>query len=497
MRFSCLLQSRIINKEYNGNGCLALQKKKPIVEGLERFQKQQNISFHVPGHKHGELSNLPQAFKNVMRYDVTELSGLDDLHHPEEMILEAENLLADTYGAMKSFFLVNGSTVGNLAMIYATCKKGDIMIVQRNAHKSIFHAIELVGVKPVYISPLWDEHTLTATNVSYHHLREAIERYPEAKAVVLTYPTYYGMASTEIKQQIEFCHEKRIPVLVDEAHGAHFGACTLFQPSALTFGADVVVQSAHKTLPAMTMASFMHINSELVDIDKINHYLRMLQSSSPSYLLLASLDDARYYVQTYMESDGAYIIEKKNQWIESLRAIGSLEVIEVDDPLKLLLRVAGYSGFQLQEALEAKQVYAELADAHQVLLVLPMLKQGHIYPFADIRIRIKEAVTALLNIEKTKLPVATENTYNFNAITEPAYSFDTIMETDKEWLPYMRAMGRIAASMITPYPPGIPLLVPGEKITVAKLSQLEELLVTGATFQGNHRLEEKMIEVMK
>lgn len=474
-----------------------MQKKRPIVEGLERFRQQQNISFHVPGHKHGELSHLPQPFKDVMRYDVTELSGLDDLHQPEEMILEAENLLADTYGAMKSFFLVGGSTIGNLAMIYATCKKGDKIIVQRNAHKSIFHALELVGAKPVFVSPLWDERTLTATHVSYKDLKDAVDSYPEARAVVLTYPTYYGMASKEMQQQIAYCHDKGIPVLVDEAHGAHFSACTLFQPSALTFGADIVVQSAHKTLPAMTMASFMHVNSDLIDVDKINHYLRMLQSSSPSYLLLASLDDARYYIQTYMESDGAYIIEKRDQWIEALQAIGSLEVIEVDDPIKLLLRVNGYSGFQLQEALEAKHVYAELADANQVLFVLPLLKQGHNYPFAEIRVRIKDAITLLVSTPKAEIITASQTAYNFVAITEPAYTFDEIEKAEKEWLPYMRTIGRISANMIIPYPPGIPLLVPGEKITVAKLSQLEELLACGATFQGNHRLEEKMIEIIK
>ncbi len=432
-----------------------------------------------------------------MRYDVTELSGLDDLHYPEEMILEAEHLLADTYGAMKSFFLVGGTTVGNLAMIYATCQKGDIIIVQRNAHKSIFHAIELVGAKPIFVSPIWDERTLTATHVTFQDLKEAVENYSEAKAVVLTYPTYYGVTSSEIQQQIAYCHEKGIPVLVDEAHGAHFHACSLFQPSALSLGADVVVHSAHKTLPAMTMASFMHVRSELIEADKIHHYLRMLQSSSPSYVLLASLDDARYYVQTYMESDGAYIIEKRNQWVEALRSIGSLEVIEVDDPLKLLLRVKGYSGFQLQKALEAEHVYGELADRNQVLFILPLLKQGHTYPFAEIRVRIKEAVTLLLETAKTDSSQASQAAYKFVQITEPIYTFNEIASLNKEWLPYMRTMGRISASMIIPYPPGIPLLVPGERITVAKLSQLEELLAAGATFQGNHRLTEKMIQVIK
>ncbi|WP_264990284.1 aminotransferase class I/II-fold pyridoxal phosphate-dependent enzyme [Lysinibacillus piscis] len=473
-----------------------MQRKKPIVEGLERFRQQQNVSFHVPGHKHGELSHLPQAFKDVMRYDVTELTGLDDLHHPEEMILEAEQLLADTYGAMKSFFLVGGSTVGNLAMIYAVCKKGDTIIVQRNAHKSIFHAIELVGAKPIFISPLWDERTLTVTHVTFQIVKEAVDRFPEARAVVITTPTYYGITSHEIQQQITYCHEKNIPVLVDEAHGAHFNACSLFPASTLTAGADVVVQSAHKTLPAMTMASFIHVNSTIVDSHKIDHYLRMLQSSSPSYPLLASLDDARHYVQTYMESDGAYVIEKRQQWIEALRAIGSLEVIEVDDPLKLLLRVAGYSGFQLQEALESRHIYSELADAHQVLLILPLLKQGSSYPFAEIRTYIKDAITALVSTPKTENLSISQN-YHFEPISEPHYTIDEVESATKEWLPYMRTLGKISARMIIPYPPGIPLLVPGEKITVAKLSQLEELLAMGATFQGQHRLAEKMIEVIK
>lgn len=162
-----------------------------------------------------------------------------------------------------------------------------------------------------------------------------------------------------------------------------------------------------------------------------------------------------------------------------------------------MLRVNGYSGFQLQEVLEAKHVYGELADANQVLFVLPLLKQGHPYPFAEIRVRIKEAITMLLNTAKTDSIASSQTAYHFVPITEPIYTFNEIASLSKEWLPYMRTMGRVSASMIIPYPPGIPLLVPGERITVAKLSQLEELLAAGATFQGNHRLAEKMIQVIR
>lgn len=470
------------------------EKRKPIVEVLEHFKKQRNHSFHVPGHKHGTLSQLPDAFKEVMQYDVTELTGLDDFHHPEDVILEAQQLLTQTYKTDASFFLVNGSTVGNLAMIYATCKQGDEVLVQRNAHKSIFHGLQLVGVKPIYMSPEWDEETKTTTHVSLNTLTNALQQFPNTKAVILTYPTYYGVITDELQIMIELCHSLSIPVLVDEAHGAHFIAHDKFPKSAVLFGADIVVQSAHKTLPALTMGSFLHVKSKLVSIEKVNAYLRMLQSSSPSYLLLASLDDARHYVQNYLISDGVYLLEKRQQWIESLKLIKGLDVITVDDPLKLLLRAKGYSGFALKEALEAKGIYSELADYYQVLLILPLLKHGQPYPFADLRIKIKEATVSLLQQQKDKaflndqLPLADDS-----KIQQAHFSFEQMIELKKEWIPYVRAIGRIAADMVIPYPPGIPLFLPGEKITVAKLSQLEDLLAMGASFQGNHRLEEKRI----
>lgn len=473
-----------------------MKRERPIVEALQNFVAKHPQSLHVPGHKNGLLSKLPKEIKAALTYDLTELTGLDDFHHPEEAILRAETLLAKAYNTERSFFLVNGSTVGNLAMIYATCKRNEKIIVQRNAHKSIFHALELVGAKAVFIAPEWDESTKTAGAVSTKTIQEALTLHPDAKAVVLTYPTYYGVASKELKQQIELCHRYNIPVLVDEAHGAHFIASKLFPPSSIELGADIVVQSAHKTLPAMTMASFLHIKSHLIDIEKVNHYLRMLQSSSPSYLLLASLDDAREYIDSYLESDGVYLKEKRNQWIEALLSLYPLEVIEVDDPLKVLLRLQGYTGFQLKNALELEGVYVELADPYQVLVILPLLKHGQSYPFAELRIRIKEAI-ATLKKEQVAINELGQPIYEISAVSVPEYSYDKIEQLEKEWVPYMRAIGRASASMLIPYPPGIPLLLPGEKITVSKLSQLEELLAAGAAFQGQHRLNERLICVIK
>lgn len=469
---------------------------RPIVKALQTFVENNSLSLHVPGHKNGTLSNMPEMLKQALTYDLTELTGLDDLHQPEEAILRAEQLLAQTYDAEHSFFLVNGSTVGNLAMIYATCKQNEKVIVQRNAHKSIFHAIELVGAKAIFVSPDWDETTRTATTISFATLKEAVSLHQDVKAVILTYPTYYGVASKQLQEQIEFCHSFGIPVLVDEAHGAHFTASSIFPTSSLDLGADIVVQSAHKTLPAMTMASFLHVKSKLVDVERVNHYLRMLQSSSPSYLLLASLDDARSYVQSYLESDGAYLLEKREQWLDALRSIHPLEVVEVDDPLKVLLRVPGYTGFQLQTELEQQGLFVELADSYQVLVILPLLKRGVTYPFAKARIGIKNAVESLIK-EKGIVNEIVEVYGELSTITVPEHSPRELENFGKEWIPYMRAIGRVSASMIIPYPPGIPLFVSGEKITVAKLSQLEELLAVSATFQGQHRLNEKLIYVIK
>ncbi|MEK3979421.1 aminotransferase class I/II-fold pyridoxal phosphate-dependent enzyme [Psychrobacillus sp. FSL K6-2836] len=472
-----------------------MQEKRPLVEALEQFHKKKSHSFHVPGHKHGLLSNLPQLIRDSMQYDLTELNGLDDYHHPEEAIKEAEQLLTKLYNTDKSFFLVNGTTIGNLAMIYATCQYGEQIIVQRNAHKSIFHAIELVGAEPIFVSPEWDEQTKTASYVSLEVMEEAIQQYPFAKAVVLTYPNYYGVSSPDLENIIRLCHSLQMPVLVDEAHGAHFQANKEFPKSALLYGADVVVQSAHKTLPALTMGSFLHIRSQLVDSRKINKYLRMLQSSSPSYLILASLDDARSYMERYSPMDFKQLMGRREVFIEALETIPLIEVVQVDDPLKLLIRVGKYSGFQVQQAFEKHNIHVELADIYQVLLILPLLKVEHEYAFAEIRKRIKYAVEDLKNESSD----CTSNIYHMEqkTISTLHMSMELLSVKQGEWIPYARSIGRIAKGMVVPYPPGIPLILPGEKITVPILTELEKWIEKGALFQGEHRLEEKLIYVVE
>jgi arginine/lysine/ornithine decarboxylase len=467
---------------------------RPLVDALIKFQQQQPVSFHVPGHKNGELSTLPEAMRSALAFDLTELTGLDDFHYPEEAIEEAQRLLSEVYGTAQSFFLVNGSTVGNLAMVHAVCKEGEAVIVQRNSHKSVFHALELAKATPVYVEPDWDEKSMTVSGINIEAVREALKRCPEAKALILTYPNYYGMAAESLKDIIAYCHAQEIPVLVDEAHGAHFQIGSPYPVSALALGADVVVHSAHKTLPAMTMGSFLHIQGNLVDGKKIKKYLRMLQSSSPSYLIMASLDDARAFVQSYSPEDLRSFEEKCRQFLDSLSTIPNLEVFQADDPLKLMLRVPEHSGFQFQRQLERMNIYAELADPYQVLFILPLLKKTQNYPFAEIRSRIKEAVQEV--IKEPHEQIAVKMPREHQKISVPDLSFEEMDTEDSEWIVYTKALGRISAAMVMPYPPGIPLILPGEKWTLAKLEELMDYLATGAQIQGEHRLDEKLICVL-
>ena len=467
---------------------------RPLVRQLVKLAESNPVSFHVPGHKNGSFSELPEKIRTALAYDFTELEGLDDLHEPEGVIKEAERKLSDLYSSEKSFFLVNGSTVGNLAMVYATCRQGDTVIVQRNAHKSIFNAIELTGARPVFISPEWDEYTKTAGSVTANQVSRALVKYPKAKAVILTYPTYYGVAGEELMDSIKRCHELDIPVLVDEAHGAHFVIGKPFPRSALELGADVVVHSAHKTLPAMTMASFLHIKSELVSSERIAHYLQMLQSSSPSYLLMASLDDAREFAETYTENDKISYLEKKKTFMKELNKIRLVTTIETDDPLKLILRVKDYAGFDVQKALNGFGIYVELADLYQVLLVLPLLKQEQSYQFEEICVKIELAIEHLIKF--SSITKSFEMSLMSESISEPYYTSEELTGLKANWVGYEMALGKIVAATVTPYPPGIPLLLAGERVTPLHIQTLTSLLSVGAKFQGAIKVKEEKIYVV-
>ncbi|MBM7707303.1 arginine/lysine/ornithine decarboxylase [Chryseomicrobium aureum] len=468
--------------------------RRPLVEKLQQFVEKQPMSLHVPGHKNGYFSTLPKALRDSLSYDVTELTGLDDLHAPEGVIQEAQDLLSTFYGSDASYFLVNGSTVGNLAMMLAATTPGDRVLIQRNAHKSVFHAVELARVRPMFITPEWDHRTETAAHVSLQGIQQAFHEFPDIRAVALTTPTYFGVVS-DLLEIVEFCHTKGVPVLVDEAHGAHFQGSDYFPVSALECGADVVVQSAHKSLPAMTMGSFLHSKSKFVGKDRLEHALRMLQSSSPSYPVMASLDDARAYLASFTARDYHHFMDKRALFLDSLQGISGLDIVEVDDPLKLMIRIGTHAGHQVRDALEQQGVYVELAHGQHVLWMLPLLKYGEDYRFAELRSRVKRACEALKSVRPQALPVVTA--VAANQLTKPEVALEEVQRRNGEWISYTKAIGRIAKGAIIPYPPGIPLLLPGERFTVKTLVQLEECLMGKAAFQGEHRLAQRQVYVLE
>ncbi|TYS13634.1 aminotransferase class I/II-fold pyridoxal phosphate-dependent enzyme [Rossellomorea vietnamensis] len=460
------------------------QNRMPLVEALQRHIQKGSVSFHVPGHKNGSL--VEGQVSKAWEYDVTELAGLDDLHAPEDAIREAQELLTEHYQSEKSYFLVNGSTVGNLAMILGVCNEGDVVFVQRNCHKSILNGLQLANVKPVFLHPEFDEQTAVSSGISQATLIQALKLYPNAKALILTYPTYYGTVY-DIKSLIELAHGHEINVLVDEAHGAHFSCGAPFPSSSLGWGADVVVQSAHKTLPAMTMGSFLHIGTDGIEHKRIEHYLGMLQSSSPSYPIMGSLDYARQYIASYSVEDIDFFRDKRNNFIKGLRGAG-YEIIESADPLKLLVRLQGFSGYELQEELENRSVFAELADPYQVLFILPLIKKGMTFPFEKALLSMKaiepsEGIPELILLEKQQ------------KITALRHSFKEMEKKEKGWAAVDEAVGKTAAEVLIPYPPGIPLFYPGEEILEESISELKRLMKLGAKFQGGQKLDEGKISI--
>ncbi|PEC20538.1 aminotransferase class I/II-fold pyridoxal phosphate-dependent enzyme [Bacillus cereus] len=458
------------------------QNRMPLYEALIEFKERGPLSFHVPGHKNGV--NFPQEaareFKDILSIDVTELTGLDDLHSPFECIDEAQKLLADVYGAKKSWFLINGSTVGNLAMILSCCGEHDIVLVQRNCHKSIINGLKLAGANPIFLDTWIDEVYSVPVGVRDEVIKEAIERYPNAKALILTHPNYYGMGM-DLEASIAYAHAHKMPVLVDEAHGAHFCIGEPFPKSALAYGADIVVHSAHKTLPAMTMGSYLHINSRLVKEEKVSIYLSMLQSSSPSYPIMASLDIARFTLASIKEKGHDEIVEFFRRFKEGLCSIPQIAILQypLQDELKVTVQTrCQLSGYELQSLFEKAGIYTEMADPYNVLFILPMQVNEQYMKAIDI---MRVALQHYAVKDKSE---SIRYTYK-GGFSPLAYTYKQLEGCKTKVVPIEEAVGMIAAEMVIPYPPGIPLIIYGERITSEHKEQIMYLEKMGARFQGS------------
>ncbi|MCS0674731.1 aminotransferase class I/II-fold pyridoxal phosphate-dependent enzyme [Cytobacillus firmus] len=468
----------------------------PLWDQLKKHASHQPVSFHVPGHKNGQLAVGEEAdyFKDILTLDATELSGLDDLHSPEGVILEAQKLLADLYGVPKSFFLVNGSTSGNLAMVMSAAKENETVLVQRNCHKSILNGITLAKAKPVFLAPEFNEEWGVAGGVALETVKEAIRQYPEAKALILTYPNYYGMVFN-LESIIEYAHDHGVPVLVDEAHGAHLIGGDHFPASAVQLQADLVVQSAHKTLPAMTMGAYLHFNSRFIKEERVSKYLAILQSSSPSYPLMASLDLARAYLASFSGKDEEALLEKAGRFRKNLSKIKGIKVLNFEhkngDPLKVTIQsAAALSGFELQTLLEKHGIFTEMADPYNVLFVLPLLKNDMDYPFERVIQCLEEELRSFGPAGRHEKIPFSKRPVSGLALEQKEQDRCTIKTVALE-----EAVGKICAQQVTPYPPGIPLLFPGEVIEGEDIASIRFQIRAGARFQNGENIKKGSINV--
>ncbi|MFF2094457.1 aminotransferase class I/II-fold pyridoxal phosphate-dependent enzyme [Paenibacillus sp. NPDC058174] len=528
----------------------------PLFDTLRKLANQRPASFHVPGHRYGSIfdgfgdgsdsSIEPElekaAFQAIMQLDVTELSITDDLHHPEAAIAEAQQLAAACFGAEETCFLVGGSTSGNLALLLGVCDPGDIVIVQRNVHKSVINGLKLAGARAVFIMPQIDERTGIATVPSLTSVSQALTQYQEAKAVFLTNPNYYGM-SVKLRPYADLIHTQGKMLLVDEAHGAHYGFHPLLPESAIQAGADAVVQSTHKTLTALTMGAMLHMQGERLPRAAIRQALATVQSSSPSFPIMASLDISRAMIERRREAwfepgiQAAaffrhWLAERTPKLLATLHPEDRSSAYNQLDPLRILIKdtTGNYSGFELQRLLEEQGCWAEMADPRHVVLVFGIQTSMqdverliNVFMTIEARIANLEAASqqsaepqlkpltagedALKTEHSTGLPVSGQAAAAAEEdkaawLTEVQPPTEPISFTRKTAMNIARvklaeAAGRCSAEMVVPYPPGIPVLYAGERITEASIRQISHLAKHGAKFQGASDPSMQTIEVQE
>ncbi|WP_188207386.1 aminotransferase class I/II-fold pyridoxal phosphate-dependent enzyme [Alkalibacillus aidingensis] len=448
----------------------------PLFDRLESHVRKKPISFHVPGHKSGKVfpEGYNEPFKELLAYDLTELPYLDDLHQPEDAIFKAEQLAAHYYGVDRTFFLVNGSTSGNLAMVLSVCKQGEKVLVQRNSHKSIMHALELSGAKPVFITPEYDSEVSRYSYLNVQTVKQAIKQHPDVQAVILTYPDYYG-TTYDLMSVIEEVHTYDLPVLVDEAHGAHFALGSPFPQSAIDCGADIVVHSAHKTLPAMTMGSYLHVQSSRVSLTQIKYYLQMVQSSSPSYPIMASLDLARNYIATFTEEQKTRTLKQVEEVRSFFEQLESLKVLPirygVDDPLKITITSNTKDMGAWYHHLYHIGIHAEMVDNNQLLLIHGLGDNQ------DLILHLKQLIQEESSIPFLKKDDKIDKSkWENSSIQGLPYSYQGLSQLETEWVNWEQAIERVAAETITPYPPGIPVLLKGERISEQVITLIKDSL---------------------
>ncbi|MBE9912708.1 aminotransferase class I/II-fold pyridoxal phosphate-dependent enzyme [Paenibacillus donghaensis] len=466
----------------------------PLFTALKEHAATNPVQFHIPGHKKG--MGTDSEFRefigdNALSIDLINIAPLDDLHQPTGVIEEAQKLAADAFGADYTYFSVQGTSGAIMTMIMSMCSPGDKIIVPRNIHKSIMSAIIFSGAKPVFVSPARDENLGIDHGITTRSVQRALDRHPDAKAVLVINPTYFG-ACANLKEIVDLAHSRHVPVLVDEAHGVLIHFHEDLPMSAMEAGADMAATSVHKLGGSMTQSSVLNLNTKngFVNPQRVQTIISMLTTTSTSYVLLASLDTSRRNLAINGHEMAQKTIDLAQKARRSINAIEGLycfgeEILGGEatfdyDPTKLTIHVRhlGITGYETENWLrEHYNIEVELSDMYNILcLVTP----------GDNEETLSILVEALRDLAKTYYNVNTANELIVKIPEIPQLSLipRDAFYGDTEVIPFKESAGRIIAEFIYVYPPGIPILLPGEVISQDNIDYIIEHVDVGLPVKG-------------
>ena len=477
------------------------QNRMPVQEALLKFQAERVVPFDVPGHKHGRGNPELTRFlgERCMELDVNSMKPLDNLCHPVSVIREAEELAADAFGAAHAFFMVNGTTSAVQAMVLSACKREDKIILPRNVHLSVINALILCGAVPVYVNPETDHRLGISLGMTLSAVEQAMREHPEAKAVLLNNPTYYGICSN-LMAITELAHRNGMLVLVDEAHGTHLYFGDDLPLCAMKAGADMASVSMHKSGGSLTQSSLLLLGKN-VNANYVRQIINLTQTTSGSYLLLSSLDISRKKLATEGRRIFRQVLDMAEYAREEINGIGdyyaySRELIDGDaifdfDATKLSVNTLelGLAGIEVYDILRDEyDIQVEFGDLGNILAYLSV---------GDRRRDVERLVSALAEIRRIYKRDKTgmlRSEYIRPIVAAPP---QTAFYADKEALPLGRSAGRICSEFVMCYPPGIPILAPGERITKEILEYIGYAKEKGCSLTGPEDLELTRLNVIK
>lgn len=481
----------------------------PILSGLTAYNTEGCYPWHMPGHKRRLNTIFPDIVENPFSIDVTEVGDLDEFHDPHGIISEAMNRAAEVYGSHKSYYLVNGSTCGIMAALSAVCRPGDKLIVARNCHKSVYNAIRLLQLRPIYIMPEWNEKLGMFGGVSPEQVRKMVKQYADAKCVMLVSPTYEGVVS-DVEKIAKIVHKAGVPLIVDEAHGAHFEFMSNVNETisttnyknipnpAIRLGADIVIESLHKTLPAMTQCAILHEKSNIVDTERLEEYLSIYQSTSPSYVFLATTE-ACIEKMNY-ERDGLFIIYKEllSEYRKRFAQLSHIHLVEESDfkkqsacgyddgKLVFSVKDCGYerdgeiiamTGTKLGTILQEEYgQMMEMAAGNYVIAMTSVADSKE--AFESLYLAMESIDAQLTDVEQSA------DTILYKTLPEHKMNIAEAREHKRVDISFEDAIGKISGSYIYVYPPGIPIVTPGEVLSLDVMQEIKAAMDSKLNIKG-------------